>query len=207
MEYIDDNNTMSIEENFMTIHDSRQENVSHEWIFLNIFVKSVLKRDPSLAPKFLIFMEQFYPYYIFYRYAYAKPLETIILEYSILDYNMKKKNRGLAYDEKDLIKLKKFGSIIMEFLIRYQSYSIIGFSGQKIILTARSNAEKVFDSYLSKGYTLQKMNKIDYHRTFRVSFLEEGYFDILRALPMEDFGYPIDELIETQPHVYVKVLP
>ncbi len=201
-------NDLSLEKNFIIIHNLVPGTKNaHEQAFIELFINGELVKDSSLASKFILFQSQFFPNYWFYRYEILNPLNTIIFEYSFFNYELFKKTHNQDYDEDIIEKSKLFGNIVMEFLIRYKNYSLIGVSGNKIILTSRNDCDKVFYDYLYNGYSIQKMSKVIYHLNFKYGSLEEGYFEKLDTLPTKDIGINIDEQIEGKIlHKYLHVL-
>lgn len=89
----------------------------------------------------------------------------------------------------------KFYSIIEDFMIRFYSYSIIGVSDQKCIITACSDCNKRFIDYLMKDYSLFRLQRIGLIEKQDKGI--EPYYEFLPVIPTKDVGFPIDEYIET----------
>ena len=201
-------NDFNIRKNFIIIHNmiANTKQYTHEQAFGELFVRKELVKDPSLASKFILFQSQFFPDYCFCNYNFLDSLNTILFEYSVFNFELIKKAYKKEYNEDIIEKSKLFGNIVMEFLIRYKNYSLIGVSGNKIILTSRNDCEKVFYDYLYNGYSIQKMSKIRYHLNFKYGSVEEGYFERLDTIPTKDIGINIDEQIEGKIlHKYIRI--
>ena len=88
----------------------------------------------------------------------------------------------------------KFYGIIEDFMIRFYSYSIVGISGQKHIITACSNCDKKFIDYLMQGYSLFRLQKICLVNNHDND--AKQHYEFFPVLPTKDVGFPIDEYIE-----------
>ena len=171
-------------------------------LFCNHYVESsVFIRNATLA---LAFKDQFF-YYLFiyleqfYSDTYLKVSDCQTLKRMFIDYHNQLNEMAdvflefydletLNSQKEQINKILYFYRIIEEFMIRYYNYSIIGTSNQKVIITACSNCDKRFDTYLMQGYSILRYQKI---------FLAESLqYEFLPALPTRDLGFPVDEYVE-----------
>ena len=50
--------------------EAKEKYVHHEWIFINYLYRNEIKKDSSLAKKFMIFSAQYHPYYIWTKFEF-----------------------------------------------------------------------------------------------------------------------------------------
>ena len=53
--------------------------IPHEWIFINILYLEEIKKDPTVANKFLMYMMEYYPEYQWMSFDLNKPVATVVL--------------------------------------------------------------------------------------------------------------------------------
>ena len=159
--------------------------------------EAIIQRN-DFYDKLLIYIKQFYPNVSFLKYLInhgGDGLQELFYRfYSTMDniekiFNMTKDINILNDNIKVINTIFKYYSIIEEFLIRYCNYSIVGISNQKYIITSCNNCDKVFNDYLTQGYSLIRLQKI--------YLVDESHYEFVPALPTKDIGYKIDEYIET----------
>lgn len=178
--------------------------IPHEWIFINLLLNHL--GNPEMSLKFIAFVEQYYPKYLWHYVNYYNMQQMVVLECSYFSFIFDKKNRNdLDFSEKDFNKALEFGEIVTKFCIQYLNYSLIGCGGSKSIITAQSQCDKIFDYFLSsgKGYWLHRMSKIYYISVKNDLF---GYFEELPVLPTNNLYYGTDEYIQVDNNNYAKVL-
>lgn len=152
-------------------------------------------KKQGLINIFLAYCKEFYPHYHFS--IPNNTLGSIFVEANLCDMLFTE-----FYEHNINVNLDKpfsFGEIVTEFMIRYLGYSLIGFSEQKIILTAQSNCDKRFVTYLEKDfYTIYRLAKVGYW---------DGSFSKLPVLPTRDSYLKFEEYIEDekgQKHLVLK---
>ncbi len=158
----------------------------HEWKFVYMLYRDILIKQQELIYPFLDFYHQYYPNYRFsipQNSLGAVVVEADLCHMLFTQYYKYKINVNLD-------KPFQFGEIVTEFMIRYLGYSLIGLSAQKIILTAQSNCEKRFETYLEKDkYTIFRLSKLKY---------ENHRFQKLPILPTRGTYLQFDEYIEDE---------
>lgn len=114
---------------------------------------------------------------------------------SLLSETLDNSNLECVKRNTELInRIFKFYGIIEDFMIRFYSYSIVGISGQKHIITACSNCDKKFIDYLMQGYSLFRLQKICLVNNHDND--AKQHYEFFPVLPTKDVGFPIDEYIE-----------
>ena len=114
---------------------------------------------------------------------------------SLLSETLDNSNLECVKRNTELInRIFKFYGIIEDFTIRFYSYSIVGISGQKHIITACSNCDKKFIDYLMQGYSLFRLQKICLVNNHDND--AKQHYEFFPVLPTKDVGFPIDEYIE-----------
>lgn len=205
----------------MVLHDRvnstfrSKEQIPHEWIFLNVLGREEIKKDLNLAKEFMMYILQYYPNYPWQVWMGDDYLATVICELKLKSYVFRKRYQfriELDSNEQKLLgDAMMLGDIATDFLIRYRGYSLIRCSGQNVILTAHSDCHKRFLDFLSKGFSLFRMSKVDCilkspNIENCVSYKSScGFFYKLPVLPTREFGYPITEIIETEDGHYEHV--
>lgn len=114
---------------------------------------------------------------------------------SLLSESLDNSNLECVKRNTELInRIFKFYGIIEDFMIRFYSYSIVGISGQKHIITACNNCDKKFIDYLMQGYSLFRLQKICLVNNHDND--AKQHYEFFPVLPTKDVGFPIDEYIE-----------
>jgi len=188
-------------------------NIPHEWYFIKTLTDAIEKNN-TLAEVFAMYIAQYYPSYEWLIFNPNDYPGTVILECGFQQavFQEKYEFEKPITNPKFLKQAMLFGEIVTDFLIRYYGYSLIKCSGQKIILTAHSDCHKRFEELLSKGYSLQRKQKVGYIQLSKCPILSEQYPDLKGifhkrpVFPTKDIGYPIDEIIEVENDKYEKVL-
>lgn len=173
--------------------------VPHEWYFINFLIKSEMKKDRTLASKFVIFVMQYYPDYEWLYLNLNDMTATVAIECNLHDMNFWKVFRGVeakSITDKSLI----FGSIVTDFLIRYCGYSLVGCNDHPILKTSQSDCDKRFWELLDYGYSVQRVAKIYFKETsaeIRKRFpWFIGTFHKLPILPTKECYVKFEEQIE-----------
>ena len=187
---------------------NKLKRVPHEWIFINLLYLEEIKKDPTIANKFLMYMMEYHPEYQWMSFDLNDPVATVVLESDIAD-KVFSKIPIFSDLETSETKAMEFGEAATDFLIRYANYSLVKCQNENIIITAESNCAKVFENELYNGYALQRKAKLSYHKLDQ-SMKEiyptvDGYFKKLPVLPTKNLGIEIDELIEDSKGKFVKV--
>ena len=175
--------------------------IPHELIFIKCLKYEVLE-NPNTALEFLIFCDK---YYLEYPIVYNlfDPVSSVLLELNKMEYLINKNKYLDEKDKNDIQTLYQFGEIATDFLIRVKGYSLIDCSSQKIIVTAKNNCEKIFEEYLTNGYSLQRKQKY----VFKMDkYISSAHFSQMPVMPTKDSYYEIDEIIEVAPNKYQKTL-
>lgn len=183
---------------------NKDSHIPHEWYFINVLIKEI-EKDYSLAEKFLMFAEQFYPNYKWTDYRVSDPVGTAVLECAMNQFQFQMKcDLGKVEDIfSDLPKAMYFGEMVTDFLIRYKGYSLIKSSGQKIILTAQNDCHKRFEELLYDGYSIQKREKVKYNSFQELNISNrlfpwiKGFYTCIPAMPTREIGIDFEEIIET----------
>ena len=176
---------------------------SHELIFIKYLYLEEIKKDQSIATKFIAFVAQFYPEYRWIKFDQSDPVATVVLECFIREKDICPSDGhmdpGWELPYRDLNKALNFGAIVTDFCIRYLGYSLIGCSGQKIIITCSNNCAKQFDWLLEEGYKLQRRSKLKYvlfsDRVKQIYPNVDGYFYEYPIMPNLDTYYQVDETV------------
>ena len=181
------------EDNKILVHEllgngvaASEERIPHEWYFICILLHKEMKRDPKTAREFEDFTWEFYPDYR-WHFRGIDSYANVTAEAAFHDIDFRIKYEDGVEPEGDWSDSKVFGGMATDFLIRCRNYSLVDFSGTKMILTAQSDCEKRFYDYLKDGYQLHKIAKLQY---------KDGVFTRLPVFPTRDIGFPINEVIE-----------
>ena len=172
--------------------------------YMLLFCNHYVESSDFIMNATLAFRDQFF-YYLFiyleqfYSDTYLKVSDCQTLKRMFIDYHYQLNRMADTFlefydlealnSQKELInKILHFYRIIEEFMIRYYNYSVIGTSDQKVIITACSNCDRKFYTYLTQGYSILRYQKI---------FLAESLqYEFLPVLPTRDLGFPVDEYVE-----------
>ncbi len=188
--------------------NNKQSYLPHEWLFINILYKEEIKKDPTIAHKFLMYMIEYHPEYQWIHFDLNDPVATVVLESDFAD---KAFSKIPIFSDIESAKTKamKFGEVATDFLIRYSNYSLIKCQNENIIVTAESNCAKMFEQELYNGYSLQRKSKLSYKKLDdnlkEVYSMIDGYFIKLPVLPTKDLDIEVNELIEDSKGEFVKV--
>ena len=182
-------------------------------IFCNHFVETshfinfintnriVKKQKDDFFYYLLIYIKQFYSDIDFLKNINdVSSLAALFDKYykkldSLLSETLDNSNLECVKRNTELInRIFKFYGIIEDFMIRFYSYSIVGISGQKHIITACSNCDKKFIDYLMQGYSLFRLQKICLVNNHDND--AKQHYEFFPVLPTKDVGFPIDEYIE-----------
>lgn len=190
----------------------KNSDIPHEWYFINVLIKEI-ERDNSLSENFAMYVAQYYKEYRWLNFNPKSYLESVILECGLQQFQFLQKCDLGEVDARfnDLSQAMAFGEIVTDFLIRYKNYSLIKSSGQKIIITSRSDCQKRFEELIYQDYCLQRKEKVvwtdisslDVNLTFYPGV--KGLFRRLPVLPTSSIDYPVDEIIEMPNGKYEKV--
>lgn len=188
--------------------DKYNNYLTHEWIFINLLCKYEIKKDITIAKKFMTYMIEYYPEYKWTSFDLNDPIGTVILECDLTDKIFTGINIFKDMEEAKT-KAMEYGEKVTDFLIRYSGYSLIKCQNENIIITAQSNCDKIFEEELYRGYSLQRKSKLRYVEAddiIKKAYpLIDGYFTHLPVLPTKKLGIEIDEMIENSDGVFVKV--
>lgn len=192
----------------LNVSSANNTPLAHEWLFINLLYKEEIKKDPMLAKRFLMYMIQYHPEYKWTSLDLNNPIGTVVLESDISD----KAFSGIKIFkdmEEAKTKAMEYGEKVTDFLIRYSGYSLIKCQNENIIITAQNNCDKIFEEELYNGYSLQRKSKLRYVEAddiIKEAYpLIDGYFTRLPVLPTKKLGIEIDEMIENNDGVFVKV--
>ena len=161
---------------------------------------STLKKiADELFTYLFIYIKQFYSEFEYFK-TINNPLDlkNMFIKYHgiFLNYEstfLKKRNIECIYNF-ELDKIFNFFSIVSDFLIRFYDYSIIEIQNQKYIVTASNKCDKLFFDYLTKGYTLYRLQKIGLIST-------SNSFEFFPVIPTKKLDFPINEYIEVSDNV------
>ena len=209
--------------------------IPHEWSFIDLFYKNELKKDPTIAQQFAMYVlaNRKYQWSAFdqnliekiingaidkdlINYIDKKLFEMVFIESDLNSftfksyYKIQEQNRKILLPkDESYYKSMEYGDIATEFMIRTLGYSLIGNSKQKVIITSMSDCSKRFENYLEQGFSLQRLSKaiyISHTLEERIeSPLVTGHFEYLPVLPTNS-PYNIDEIIETKNKTYMKII-
>lgn len=185
----------------VNISCKKNKSIPHEWYFINKLYKDEIFKNKDLALIFENFIFTYYPDFQWNIVSGDNSYENVTFNCYIHDFNFMK-IFDCDFNDGDLTKSMEYGDIVTDFLIRYRGYSLIKCSGQKIVLTARSDCHKRFEPLLNDGYCLQRRSKIGFVRFPEMvemvypQLKNIGFFYRLPVLPTREIGYPIDEIIE-----------
>ena len=209
--------------------------IPHEWSFIDLFYKNELKKDPTIAQQFAMYVlaNRKYQWSAFdqnliekiingaidkdlINYIDKKLFEMVFIESDLNSftfksyYKIQEQNRKILLPkDESYYKSMEYGDIVTEFMIRTLGYSLIGNSKQKVIITSMSDCSKRFENYLEQGFSLQRLSKAIYIKhTFEQRIenpLITGHFKYLPVLPTNS-PYNIDEIIETKNKTYMKII-
>lgn len=174
----------------------------HEWIFIDIFL--TYSDQPFIAQQFVSFVHQCFPNYLWRYCNFYNMQQMCLFEASTASFIFEKYYSLKEEISKEHLDFSfQFGEMVTKFLIQFLNYSLVGVSGNKVIVTAQDGCDKKFSEFLEQGYWLQRMAKT-YYVPSRHDIL--GRFEELPVLPTRNLYYGNDEFIETPQHHYYKVL-
>lgn len=185
---------------------NRHKHVPHEWIFIKNLLHGELKKDLKIAEKFVIYVLQFYPDYKWIHLDLNDMVSTVVVECAYHDLKFLKVHEDVE-SLNTISDSITFGDIVTDFLIRYRGYSLIGCSGENIIVTSHSNCDKRFIELLEKGFSLYRLARVGFKEISSdlqscFPFIE-GYFYTLPVLPTKETYVCFDEVIEHEGKPYV----
>ena len=132
-----------------------------EWFFILCLQNVELDMNADLAHRFVIFVKEFYPEFKWINFDVTSWVKTVQMEAKFCGMAFSNMTEHHSPNSIALPHAREFGSIVREFLIRYRSYTFIR-EEDKTIFTAIDKAHDVFSGYLSDGYRLELLDKLNW---------------------------------------------
>lgn len=132
-----------------------------EWFFISCLQNVELDMSPEMAYRFVIFVKEFYPNFKWINFDASSWKNTVQTEAKFSGMAFSNMTEHHSPNSIALPHAKEFGMIVREFLVRYRSYTFIR-ENDKTIFTTVNNAYEAFRGYISEGYHVELLDKVNW---------------------------------------------